>query len=57
MTCTHCVRSVSEEVAAVPGVTHVSVVLDSGLVTVTGAGFDDSAIAAAVDEAGYTLEG
>ena len=57
MTCSHCVRSVSEEVGAVPGVAQVSVELDSGLLTVTGDGFDDTAIAAAVAEAGYKVEG
>jgi copper chaperone CopZ len=56
MTCGHCVKSVTEEVAAIPGVTDVVVELESGLVTVT-AETDPSvdAVAAAVDEAGYTL--
>jgi copper chaperone CopZ len=56
MTCEHCVRSVSEEIEAVAGVAHVSVALEPGLVTVTGDGFDDAAIAAAVAEAGYKVE-
>jgi copper chaperone len=56
MTCGHCVRSVSEEVGKVAGVTAVDVDLDSGRVEVTSDGpLDDAAVAAAVDEAGYEL--
>ena len=55
MTCNHCVMSVSNEVGSVEGVTAVAVDLESGVVTVTGEAFKDEAIAAAVDEAGYTL--
>ena len=56
MTCGHCVAAVTEEVSAIPGVTGVAVDLESGLVTVT-ADTDPApeAVAAAVDEAGYTL--
>ena len=56
MTCQHCVHAVREEVGAVAGVNEVGVDLDSGTLTVVGS--DDvpfSAIAAAVDEAGYTV--
>ena len=56
MTCQHCVHAVSEEVGAVAGVDEVSVDLDSGRLTVVSR--DDvpfSAIAAAVDEAGYVV--
>ncbi len=57
MTCDHCVRAVTEEVGAVPGVEHAEVVLDGGALTVTSQqpiAFDQ--IAAAVDEAGdYTV--
>ena len=35
MTCGHCVKAVTEEVAALPGVTGVDVDLESGRVTVT----------------------
>jgi copper chaperone len=52
MTCEHCVRSVTEEVSEVPGVTAVDVDLGSGRLTVTGAA-EDSAVRAAVVEAGY----
>lgn len=56
MTCQHCVTSVTEEVSAVPGVTDVSVDLDSGLlVVVSETGVDYDSIEAAVDEAGYAL--
>lgn len=57
MTCEHCVHAVRTEVAAVSGVDAVDVDLGSGRVTVTGSGFTDEQIAAAVDEAGYTLVG
>ena len=56
MTCTHCVNAVTQEVSAVGGVTQVDVDLDSGRLTVVS---DDAVpfdlVAAAVDEAGYTL--
>jgi len=55
MTCDHCRAAVSEEVAAVPGVTEVAVDLGTGVVTVRGDGFEDAAIEAAVVEAGYEV--
>ena len=56
MTCGHCVSSVTEEVSEVPGVQGVDVVLESGAVTVTSDGpVDESAVKAAVEEAGYSL--
>ena len=55
MTCGHCVLSVREEVAAIPGVTGVDVGLASGRLTVTGERFGDDAVAAAVAEAGYEV--
>ena len=55
MTCGHCVSAVTGEVGKVAGVSSVAVDLAARSVTVTGEGFDDAAIAAAVDEAGYTL--
>jgi len=58
MTCGHCVSAVTEEVTAVPGVTDVDVDLASGRLTVTSdAPVDESAVRAAVDEAGYELAG
>ena len=55
MTCDHCRNAVMEEVLQVAGVRGVNVDLDSGRLTVAGEAFDDAAIGAAVDEAGYTL--
>jgi len=55
MTCGHCVSAVTEEVGRIDGVTDVDVDLDTGVVTVGGAGFTDEQVAAAVDEAGYAL--
>jgi copper chaperone len=58
MTCGHCVNAVTEEVLQVPGVTGVDVDLDSGGLTVTSdAPVDESAIRAAVEEAGYEVAG
>ena len=54
MTCEHCVRSVTEEVSEVPGVTAVQVDLAGGRVTVQGDA-DDAAVRAAVAEAGYQV--
>lgn len=56
MTCAHCQRAVSDEIAAVDGIETVTVDLASGTVTVTaGRPVDRADIAAAVDEAGYSL--
>jgi len=45
-----------EEVSAVSGVASVDVDLGTKLVTVHGAGLDDAALRAAIEEAGYTAE-
>jgi copper chaperone CopZ len=56
MTCGHCQRAVTEEISAVPGVDSVTVDLPTGTVTVTtSCPVDRADIAAAVEEAGYTL--
>jgi copper ion binding protein len=58
MTCEHCVRAVTEEVSAVPGVTAVDVDLPSGSLSVTSdAPVDEDAVRAAVEEAGYAVAG
>ena len=58
MTCGHCVSSVTEEVRQVPGVTDVAVDLASGGLTVTSnTPVEDSAVQAAVEEAGYQVAG
>ena len=53
MHCGHCERAVTEEVSAVAGVTAVGVDLETKLVSVTGPSFDDAAVRAAIEEAGY----
>ncbi|MFC7493195.1 MULTISPECIES: heavy-metal-associated domain-containing protein [unclassified Nocardioides] len=56
MTCGHCVAAVREEVSSVEGVRDVDVELETGRVTVTSdAPLDRTAVAAAVEEAGYEL--
>ena len=55
MTCEHCRMSVTEEVSEVSGVEQVDVDLASGRVTVSGEGFTDDDVRAAVDEAGYEV--
>ena len=58
MTCEHCVKSITEEVSAIHGVTHVDVDLATGLLRVTSEGpLDFDRIVEAVAEAGdYTVE-
>jgi copper chaperone len=55
MTCSHCVSSVHEELAELDGVRSVDVDLGSGRLLVSGHGFTDDAVQAAVEEAGYEL--
>ncbi|KXC04926.1 heavy-metal-associated domain-containing protein [Microbacterium hominis] len=59
MTCSHCVRSVTEEVSAIDGVSDVAVDLHAGgvsTVTVSSAApVDVERVRAAVEEAGYNL--
>lgn len=59
MTCGHCVRSVQEELTALPGVTDVHVELVAGgtsQVTITATEpLSDDDIRAAIDEAGYQV--
>ena len=58
MTCGHCVRSVTEEITAIDGVTDVAVDLPTGAVAVTSdRPLDEARVRAAVAEAGYTLAG
>ena len=52
MSCDHCVRAISSEVAVVPGVESFDVRLDAKTVRVMGTASED-AIRAAVAEAGY----
>ncbi|MDP9386891.1 MAG: heavy-metal-associated domain-containing protein [Actinomycetota bacterium] len=56
MTCGHCVQAVTQELSKIEGVTGVDVDLASGRVDVTSsAPVDDTAVRAAVDEAGFEL--
>ncbi|MCU1372720.1 MAG: copper chaperone [Actinomycetia bacterium] len=56
MTCDHCVRAVTAELTALPGVTGVTIDLATGVVDVTSdAPLPDEAVRAAVDEAGYEV--
>ncbi|MEO5838010.1 MAG: cation transporter [Acidimicrobiales bacterium] len=56
MTCDHCVRAVTAEVAKIAGVERVDVNLSTGSVTVVSVEpIDLAALAAAVDEAGYEV--
>jgi copper chaperone CopZ len=52
MTCGHCEAAVRGEVESVEGVEAVEVGLDSKQVVVHGE-YDDAAVRAAIDEAGY----
>ena len=56
MTCAHCAGAVSREVRRIEGVSDVRVDVAAGTLTVGGTTpVSDDAIAAAVDEAGYTV--
>lgn len=58
MTCKHCVRSVTEEISEIDGVTGVAADLTTGAVTVTtDRQVDDTDVRSAVEEAGYQLAG
>ena len=58
MTCEHCVRSVTEEVMEVDGVTAVDVDLATGRVEVTtDRPVEDADVREAVAEAGYEVTG
>ncbi|WP_295806812.1 heavy-metal-associated domain-containing protein [uncultured Corynebacterium sp.] len=55
MTCGHCEMSVKEEIGDIAGVTEVTADHATGAVSVSGEGFTDEQVAAAVTEAGYEL--
>ncbi|WP_248963208.1 heavy-metal-associated domain-containing protein [Sphaerisporangium perillae] len=57
MTCGHCVSSVSAQIGKVEGVSDVQVDLAGGAVMVSGSGFSDEQIRAAVKQAGYEPAG
>lgn len=55
VSCEHCRTAIREEVGQVAGVGEVEVDLDAKVVTVRGETLDDSALRAAIDEAGYEV--
>jgi copper chaperone len=56
MHCDHCELSIREEISELEGVLEVRADHGTGQVTVTSTGpLDPAAVAAAVDEAGYSL--
>ena len=55
VSCDHCRAAITTEAEKVAGVSSVDVDLDAKSVTVAGAGLDDAAIRAAIDEAGYDV--
>ncbi|MCW3812852.1 heavy-metal-associated domain-containing protein [Micromonospora sp. DR5-3] len=58
MTCEHCVRAVTEELSALPGVEEVRVDLTAGTATLTSVeALPVETVRAAVEEAGYELAG
>ncbi|RPE79087.1 MULTISPECIES: heavy-metal-associated domain-containing protein [unclassified Frondihabitans] len=60
MTCDHCVRAVTDELSAVPGVTAVSIDLrpgaSSSVTVVSTRPLAEPEVREAVDEAGYDLQ-
>lgn len=55
MTCGHCESSVKEEVGEIAGVSVVEASSKTGKVSVSGDGFTDEQVFAAVKEAGYSI--
>ncbi len=51
--CAHCGASIKEEVSEVAGVESVEVDVDTKVVTIRGESLDDTALRAAIEEAGY----
>lgn len=58
MTCQHCVSSVTEELTELDGVRSVDVTLSDGnVIIMSDRELSGEEIAAAIDEAGYTVTG
>jgi copper chaperone len=55
VSCEHCRTAITKEVSVVTGVESVDVDLEQKVVTVRGVALDDSAVRAAIDEAGYDV--
>jgi copper chaperone len=56
MHCGHCKQAVTSELEAVCGVEEVDVDLEATRVNVRGDSLDETALVAAIDEAGYDAE-
>lgn len=54
ISCDHCVAAITDAVTPLGGVTAVGVDVETKTVTVEGS-FDDAAVRAAIDEAGYDV--
>jgi copper ion binding protein len=57
VSCDHCRRAISTEVSRVSGVDDVQVDLERKVVVVRGDALADDEIRAAIDDAGYDVEG
>jgi len=59
ITCGHCIQQVTEELMALPGITHVAIDLHSGEISpvtvVSDTVLDEEALRTALDEAGYSV--
>lgn len=55
MSCEHCSAAVAEELIAVEGIEDVAVDLRTGAVEISGGGYRDEDVRAAVEAAGYEL--
>ena len=55
ISCSHCRAAIASEVSTVAGVESVEVGLDAKTVTVVAEPFDETAIVAAIEEAGYEV--
>ena len=51
--CAHCGAAIKEEVSEVVGVAAVEVDVDTKVLTIDGESLDDTALRAAIEEAGY----
>lgn len=57
MTCSHCVRTVTDALKNVPGVTHAEVTLATGRAKVEGENLNSEDLKKAVEEVGYRIKG
>ena len=55
VSCEHCRTAITKEVGMLAGVESVHVDLEQKVVTVRGNALDDSALRAAIDQAGYDV--